>query len=68
MSIEIGQSVTVKPSVESDLYELEQIRDNAIVGTVYEIRTFEYTPNDIGVDFGKHGRWWFMEHEIEVRP
>lgn len=66
MSIEIGQHVIIKSSVETDLLELNQVRDDAVEGVVYHIRPFEYSPNDIGVDFGVTRRWWFKEDELEV--
>ncbi len=66
----IGQKVVIVRSVSVYAGTIEQpspqeLQTNAVVGTVYDIREWEYSPNDIGVDFGAGGKWWFSEDELE---
>lgn len=60
MSLEIGQRVRLNPLYRFTLPDLRRLQANVNVGTVYQLT------NDVGVNFGVHGKWWFQEHELEV--
>lgn len=66
VTIEIGQRVMLSPLCQFQLDDVRRLQTSATVGTVYNITRLKYSQTVISVDFGEHGRWWFVEDDLEV--